>query len=152
MATFSNKELDYMKGQRLGRLATADNNSPHVVPVGVRVSQDGGAIEVGGHGLGSSKKYLDLKANPNVAIVIDGRVVAEFVGAQPAAMVSRFLDSLAPSPAELLVAKGDEASLRQAVELEPDRAGAALQLARILHQRGEPAQALEVLSGVHGSF
>ena len=71
MATFSNKELDYMKGQRLGRLATADNNSPHVVPVGFRVSQDGGAIEVGGHGLGSSKKYRDLKANPKVAIVID---------------------------------------------------------------------------------
>jgi len=72
MATFSDKEMDYLKGQRLGRLATVDESSaPHVVPVGFRVSADGGAIEVGGHGLGRSKKYRDLKANPKVAIVVD---------------------------------------------------------------------------------
>jgi pyridoxamine 5'-phosphate oxidase family protein len=72
MATFSEKELDYLKTQRLGRIATVDeSNAPHVVPVGFRVAQDGGAIEVGGHGLGASKKFRDLKSNPNVAIVID---------------------------------------------------------------------------------
>jgi pyridoxamine 5'-phosphate oxidase family protein len=71
VATFSAKELDYLKSQRLARLATADQNAPHVVPVGFRISQDGAAIEVGGHGLGRTKKYRDLKANPKVAIVID---------------------------------------------------------------------------------
>jgi pyridoxamine 5'-phosphate oxidase family protein len=72
MAAFSDKEIEYLKGQRLGRLATAgENGAPHVVPVGFRVSEDGNAIEVGGHGIGKSKKYRDLKANPKVAIVID---------------------------------------------------------------------------------
>src|SRR5262249_23114756 len=72
---------------------------------------------------------LDVDANPTLAnsygirgipavkAFRDGRVVAEFVGAQPATEVSRFLDSLAPSRAELLTAQGDEASLRRALEL-----------------------------------
>jgi pyridoxamine 5'-phosphate oxidase family protein len=72
VATFSGKEFEYLKGQRLARLATVDAHSaPHVVPVGFRLSDDGAAIEVGGHNFGKSKKYRDLKANPRVAIVID---------------------------------------------------------------------------------
>lgn len=72
MPPFSDKEMEYLKTQRLGRLATVDGKgAPHVVPVGFRVSADDQAIEVGGHGLGASKKYRDLKANPKVAIVID---------------------------------------------------------------------------------
>jgi pyridoxamine 5'-phosphate oxidase family protein len=72
MATFSDKELEYLKGQRLGRLATVDaKGAPHVVPVGFRLSDDGAAIDVGGHGMATSKKYRDLRANPRVAIVID---------------------------------------------------------------------------------
>jgi pyridoxamine 5'-phosphate oxidase family protein len=72
MGTFSNKELEYLKGQRLARLATADTTgAPHVVPVGFRLSDDGDAIDVGGHGFMRSKKYRDLRANPRVAVVID---------------------------------------------------------------------------------
>lgn len=72
MTTFTDKELEYLKSQRLARLATADaKGAPHVVPVGFRLSEDGAAIEVGGHNLARSKKYRDLKANPRVAIVID---------------------------------------------------------------------------------
>jgi pyridoxamine 5'-phosphate oxidase family protein len=72
MATFNDKELEYLRGQRLGRLATVDaGGSPHVVPVGFRVSEDGNAIEVGGHGFAKSKKHRDMRANPRVAIVID---------------------------------------------------------------------------------
>ena len=107
---------------------------------------------------------LDVDANPAVAqeygiqgipavkAFRDGTVVSEFVGAPPAVAVARFLDSLAPSKAEVLARSGDEASLRQALELEPDRADAALPLARILHGRGELDQALAVLSHVHGNF
>jgi putative thioredoxin len=107
---------------------------------------------------------LDVDANPGIANAFgiqgipavkafrDGRVVAEFVGAQPAAAVSRFLDSLVPSQAELLAQKGDEASLRQALELDSGRADAALSLARILLARGEREQALDILGKVHGSF
>ncbi len=72
MATFTEKELAYLRSQRLARLATADlHGAPHVVPLGFRVSEDGTAVEVGGRSFGSTKKYRDMRANPKVAIVID---------------------------------------------------------------------------------
>jgi len=107
---------------------------------------------------------LDVDANPTLSRTYgiqgipavkafrDGRVVAEFVGAQQAATVERFLDSLFPSEAELLAQKGDGESLRAALALEPGRADAAIQLARILHRRGLLDEALEILERVHGSF
>ena len=93
-----------------------------------------------------------IQGIPAVKAFRDGKVVAEFVGAQPASAVERFLDSLFPSDAELLAQKGDEESLRAALALEPGRADAAIQLARILHDRGLLDEALEVLEKVHGSF
>ena len=93
-----------------------------------------------------------IRGIPAVKAFRDGKVVAELVGAIPAASVSRFLDGLAPSKAELLARNGDEASLRQALELEPDRADAAVPLARMLVRRGDSEQALEVLSHVPGNF
>jgi putative thioredoxin len=42
--------------------------------------------------------------------------------------------------------------LRQALGLEPGRADAAVALARILHERGEDEEALELLGNVAGSF
>ena len=93
-----------------------------------------------------------IQGIPAVKAFRHGQVVAEFVGAQPAAAVARFLDSLIPSEAELLAQKGDEESLRRALELDAGRADAALPLARILHKRGENEESLEILSKVHGSF
>lgn len=107
---------------------------------------------------------LDVDANPSISrsyriqgipavkAFHKGRVKAEFVGAQPAAAVERFLDSLLPSEAELLAQKGDEESLRHALELEPGYADASIQLARILHSRGQKEEALEILGNVRGSF
>jgi putative thioredoxin len=89
---------------------------------------------------------------PAVKAFRDGKVVAEFVGAQPPAAIDRFLDSLLPSPADALIAQGDEQSLRAAVELEPARADAAVPLARLLHGRGQSEEALALLARVPGSF
>jgi putative thioredoxin len=93
-----------------------------------------------------------IQGIPAVKAFKDGRVVAEFTGAQPPAAVERFLDALVPSEADTLVAEGGEAELRRALELEPGRADAAVPLARILHGRGERDAALEVLGNVTGSF
>lgn len=107
---------------------------------------------------------LDVDANPVLAQTFgiqgipavkafrDGSVAAEFVGAQPPPAVEQFLDSLLPSEADALVERGDEESLRKAVELEPMRVDAAVPLAKLLHVRGEDDQALELLGRVPGSF
>src|SRR4051812_19042320 len=107
---------------------------------------------------------LDTDANPGISQAFgiqgipavkafkDGRVFAEFVGAQPPPNVQRFLDALVPSQADELIDAGDEQSLRDALALEPGRADAAVPLARLLHERGEDDEALELLGNVAGSF
>jgi putative thioredoxin len=97
-------------------------------------------------------RTFQIQGIPAVKAFRDGKVVAGFVGAQPPANVERFLDSLLPSEADALIAQGDEQSLRRALELEPTRADAAVPLARILKQRGQTDEALEILSRVPGSF
>jgi putative thioredoxin len=107
---------------------------------------------------------VDVDANPNVARTYqiqsipavkafrDGQVVAEFVGAQPPTAVNGFLDSLLPSEADELIARGDEESLRRAAELEPSRAEAAVPLARLLLSRGDDDGALALVREVPGNF
>src|SRR5260370_600870 len=98
-----------------------------------------------------SRSY-GIQGIPAVKAFHKGRVVAEFVGAQPSAAVGRFLDSLLPSEAELLAHRGDEESLRPALELEPGHADAAVPLAQVLHGRGQDQEAPQILGKIHGSF
>jgi pyridoxamine 5'-phosphate oxidase family protein len=73
-AMFNAREIEYLKGQRLGRLATVTAGArAHVVPTGFRVSDDGAAIEVGGHNLSARRPlYLrNIETNPWVAFVVD---------------------------------------------------------------------------------
>ena len=100
----------------------------------------------------TAARTFQIQSIPAVKAFRDGKVAAEFVGAQPPAAVERFLDLLVPSEADELVAKGDEASLQKALELEPSRADAAVPLARALHARGEDDEALTLLARVPGSF
>jgi putative thioredoxin len=95
---------------------------------------------------------FQIQSIPAVKAFRDGGVVAEFVGAQPPAAVEAFLDSLLPSETDELVARGDEESLRRAVELEPARADAAVPLARVLLARGDDDGALRLVRDVPGSF
>ncbi|HUP70290.1 MAG TPA: thioredoxin [Acidimicrobiales bacterium] len=63
-----------------------------------------------------------VQSIPAVFAIRDGQVVDQFVGALPEAQVRQFVERVAPPPteADLLAAKGDEVSLRQALELEPE--------------------------------
>ncbi|HMJ01869.1 MAG TPA: tetratricopeptide repeat protein [Conexibacter sp.] len=97
-------------------------------------------------------RAFGIQGIPAVKAFRDGRIVSEFTGAQAPAQVERFFDALLPSEADGLVAVGDEASLRKAVELEPSRADAVVALARLLHARGEDDEALELLGRVPGDF
>jgi putative thioredoxin len=93
-----------------------------------------------------------IQSIPAVMAFKDGEVAAEFIGAQPPQLVDRFLDQLVPSQAEELAKKGDEQSLREALELEPNRADAAVALAKILLERGDKEEALELLARIPGNF
>ena len=93
-----------------------------------------------------------IQGIPAVKAFKDGKIVAEFVGAQPPPEVKRFLDALLPSEADGLIEAGDEPSLRRALELEPTRSDAAVALARLLNERGERDDALAVLANANGSF
>jgi putative thioredoxin len=97
-------------------------------------------------------RAFQIQGIPAVKAFKGGREAAQFVGAVPPAQVERFFDALVPSEAEQLVAAGDEASLRRALELEPTRRDARVALAQMLHGRGEADDALALVEGIEGDF
>jgi putative thioredoxin len=95
---------------------------------------------------------FQVQGIPAVKAFRDGVVADEFVGALPPARVEAFFDSLAPSKADELLARGDELSLREATELEPRRADLAVALARARLERGAEEEALEAIEGHETDF
>jgi putative thioredoxin len=105
---------------------------------------------------------VDVDANPQVARAFqvqsipavyalkDGKVVDGFIGAQPEPVVQRFVESLLPTKEqteiERLVELGDEASLRKALELEPDNHDAIVSLAELLVVDDRSDEALALLA------
>jgi putative thioredoxin len=92
---------------------------------------------------------------PAVYALSGGKVVDGFVGAQPEPAVREFVSRLLPSEDELeierLVAKGDEQSLRQALELQADHHDAIVGLAELLADRrsdGDLDEALGLLERI----
>ena len=100
----------------------------------------------------ATARQFGIQGIPAVKAFKDGKVVDEFVGAQPPPVVERFFDKLVPTEADRLASAGDEASLRRALELQPGRADAAVALARMLLERGEREEALKIAAAVPGSF
>ena len=97
-------------------------------------------------------RAFGIQGIPAVKAFKDGKEVSQFVGAAPPAQVERFFDDLVPSEAEALVAAGDEASLRRALELEPARRDARVKLAQILFDSGDRDEALELVQALEGDF
>ena len=93
-----------------------------------------------------------IQGIPAVKAFRDGSVASEFTGALPPAEVERFFDALVPSEADELAANGDEQSLQQALELDPNHPTARRSLGRLLLSRGETDEALRVLEGLDGDF
>lgn len=85
-----------------------------------------------------SAATFQVQSIPAVFAIRDRRVVDSFIGALPEPAVRQWIAGLNPEPSEvdLLVAKGDEDSLRRAVELEPANDKAVLALASLLAADG----------------
>ena len=105
---------------------------------------------------------VDIDSNPQVAAafqvqsipavfaISEGKVVDSFIGALPEPSVREFVAKLAPpeSEADRLAARGDETSLRAALELEHDHPRAVVALAELLAERGDGEDALVLLTRV----
>jgi pyridoxamine 5'-phosphate oxidase family protein len=73
--TLTEAERAYLKSQPLARLATVDTNgAPQNNPVGVFIDEETGDILIGGHAMGASRKFRNVQANGQVAVVIDDLV------------------------------------------------------------------------------
>jgi pyridoxamine 5'-phosphate oxidase family protein len=72
MSAFTEKELEYLAGQRLGRIATVGaDGQPHVVPTGFHYSPEHDAIDVGGLRMSQTKKVRDVRHGGRASIVVD---------------------------------------------------------------------------------
>jgi pyridoxamine 5'-phosphate oxidase family protein len=72
MSVFTDAELEYLAGQRLGRIATVGpDGQPHVVPTSFRYNADYDAIDVGGLRMSQTKKLRDVQRTGRASIVID---------------------------------------------------------------------------------
>jgi putative thioredoxin len=95
---------------------------------------------------------FQVQGIPAVYALRDGKVVDGFIGAQPETAVQAFVDSLLPSDSErevdALVAAGDEASLRRALELTPDHHDAIVRLAELLIESDRADDALALVERI----
>ena len=72
MGRFTPQEIEYLRSQRLGRLATVNEKGDlHVVPVGFRYNSEHETLDIGGHNIVPTKKYRDALRHGRVAFVID---------------------------------------------------------------------------------
>jgi pyridoxamine 5'-phosphate oxidase family protein len=72
MSVFTDEEIEYLKSQLLGRLATVGpDGQPHAVAVSFRYNAQLDTIDIGGHDFARRKKYRDVQRNPRVALIVD---------------------------------------------------------------------------------
>jgi putative thioredoxin len=89
------------------------------------VADTGGAVELVKVNVDENPRWhrpSTVQSIPAVFALSHGQVVDQFIGALPEAQMTAFVQRLAPAPSEADTLGGgrDEASLRKALELEPD--------------------------------
>jgi putative thioredoxin len=117
------------------------------------VEATGGAVELAKVNVDENPSIaaaFQVQSIPAVFALKDGKVVDGFVGAVPETQVAQFIARLAPAPSEadLLVARGDEESLRAALDLEHDHPAAVRDLASLLIDKGANEEALSLLERI----
>lgn len=100
----------------------------------------------------ASSQAFKVQSIPAVFAISQGKIVNSFVGALPEDKIKEFVDSLLaprePSEIDLLREVGDEASLRKALELEPDNSEVIIDLAELLAGESRGEEALELLDKI----
>ena len=72
MSKFTDIELEYLKTQRLGRLATVNKNGePQIAPVTYRYNTESDTIDIGGLNMGETQKYRNVAHNGLASFVVD---------------------------------------------------------------------------------
>ncbi|WP_046472359.1 PPOX class F420-dependent oxidoreductase [Allosalinactinospora lopnorensis] len=72
---FTEAEIEYLDGQRLGRLATVGPDGyPQNRPVGVHYNTEKQTIDVVGYDLSTSRKWRNAESHPYVSFVVDDLV------------------------------------------------------------------------------
>ena len=97
-------------------------------------------------------RAFQVQSIPAVYALKDGQVVDGFMGALPEHQVKEFVGKLAPGTdivdVATLLQRGDEASLREALKMEPANEDVVLALAVVLLQKDDVTGALEILQKV----
>jgi putative thioredoxin len=99
-----------------------------------------------------ASQAFQVQGIPAVYALRGRQVVGGFVGAQGEAYVRQFIDGLLPTEDETKIAglleAGDEASLRQVLELDADNERAIVALADLLVDKGQGDEALALLERI----
>ncbi len=72
MSKFTEAELEYIKSQRLGRLATVNKNGePQIAAVTFRYNPELDTIDIGGYDNGNTQKFRNIARNGLASFLID---------------------------------------------------------------------------------
>jgi pyridoxamine 5'-phosphate oxidase family protein len=75
MSVFTDKELEKLRAGVLARIATVGaDGQPHLVPLTYTLNEAEDAVDVGGFGFGSSKKWRDARRDTRVTFLLDESV------------------------------------------------------------------------------
>jgi putative thioredoxin len=118
-----------------------DDQGGKVVGVKVNVDENPGISQA-----------FQVQSIPSVFAIRNGQAVDSFLGAQGEPTVRDFVTRLLPTEEEDalsgLISRGDEQSLRDAIQLDPDNEDAILALAELLIGDGRFEEGLELLARV----